>query len=245
MLARVLIVVSVMLIGTSAIAQTPSSTPAKPVRMILENARIAIVVDRPLHYKLLRVTLPAGRVATYSGSDGMLYIMSGILEIGAAAERRTLREGAGVFVPRASGVKLSAANGSSVTALHFVLVGPTELESNGYDRQATVTEVYRTEKPISGLKPGPHEFTLTKVTAGNIPAPPMHHRSGAALYYVLAGDWTLQTETRTQSRSRGAIQFEPNDFVHTWQNVGETAGILLQANISSEGVPEIIFVPPR
>jgi hypothetical protein len=38
------------------------------------------------------------------------------------------------------------------------------------------------------------------------------------------------------------VQFEPNTFIHTWENVGETPGALLQANVSPENVPEIIFI---
>ena len=38
------------------------------------------------------------------------------------------------------------------------------------------------------------------------------------------------------------MQFEPSTFVHTWENVGDVAGALLQANVSPENVPEIIFI---
>ena len=99
---------------------------------------------------------------------------------------------------------------------------------------------------------GPFEFSLTRVT---LPAgatrPRPHTRSGAALYYVLTDGlitiWPeasvemLKGESRTEARATGAVQEEPYGFVHSWSPTPQGALILLQANISQEGSPEIIF----
>lgn len=108
-------------------------------------------------------------------------------------------------------------------------------------------------KLSSSLKSGPFEFSMTRVT---LPAgatrPRPHTRSGAALYYVLSeGSITiwpeatlevLKGDSRTEARSTGAVQEEPYGFIHSWSPAAQKPLILLQANISQEGSPEIIFV---
>jgi hypothetical protein len=107
--------------------------------------------------------------------------------------------------------------------------------------------------PSNTLKPGPYEFSLTRVTlSAGASGPRPHTRSGAALYYVLAEGtitiWQAATvdalsgDSRTESRPTGAIQEEPFGFIHTWTPKSDSALVLLQANVSQEGVPEIIFV---
>jgi quercetin dioxygenase-like cupin family protein len=177
----------------------------------------------------------------------MLYVMSGGIEGSFDGEKRTVREGSAVFLPAGQRTALSAVPGGAAVLLYFLLASPADLATMPCDRSAAVTELYQTANPIQGLKAGPHEFTMTRVSVEKgTPRPPMHHRTGAALYYTLAGSWTLhRQEAASEPRARGAVQFEPYDFVHTWENTGETTGILLQANISPEGAPEIVFLPPR
>ena len=43
-------------------------------------------------------------------------------------------------------------------------------------------------------------------------------------------------------RPAGTVQEEPFGFIHSWSPKADAALILLQANVSQEGVPEIIFV---
>ena len=97
------------------------------------------------------------------------------------------------------------------------------------------------------------EFSMTRVT---LPAgasrPRPHTRSGAALYYVLSEGtitlWPSATvdaltgESRSEPRQVGTIQEEPYGFIHSWSPKADAPLVLLQANISQEGVPEIIFV---
>jgi hypothetical protein len=52
----------------------------------------------------------------------------------------------------------------------------------------------------------------------------------------------LTGESRTEPRQVGAIQEEPYGFIHSWSPKADAPLILLQANISQEGVSEIIFV---
>ena len=176
----------------------------------------------------------------------MLYVLSGSLDVAVGADHRPLHEGAAVFLPSGTPAALTAAPGTPAIVLQFLIGSATELDQAGPARPAAVTELYRTREPLPSLKPGPHEFSMTRVTVEKgVPRPAMHYRSGAALYYVLAGNWTIHMDGKSEQRSRGNVQLEPHGFVHTWEIVGDVTGVLLQANISPEATPEIIFLPPR
>lgn len=239
---------SIALLGLSlltvapATAQETSPRADRPIRLVLASSKIPSIDDGPLHFRLLRITIPAGQSVAYAGPPGMVYPISGSLSISIDGDRRPLQDGEGSFLGRGQRATLAAGLAAPATFLHYLLVTRAELDTVFHARPAAASEVSHSE-PIPGLKPGPHEFTLTRVTVNpKIPAPPLHHRSGAALYYVLSGTWTMHTEDRHEPRARGYVQFEPSTFVHTWENVGDVPGALLQANVSPENVPEIIFV---
>jgi quercetin dioxygenase-like cupin family protein len=214
--------------------------------MVIASGRLQNATATPLHFRLVRLTLGPGQSGDCGGPNGMLYVFSGGIEGTFDGEKRTIRDGSAVFLRAGQRPTLTPVAGPPAVLLHFLLVPPGELAAAPCDR-AAVADLYLTPKPIEGLKPGPYEFTMTRVSVEKgLPRPPMHHRTGAALYYTLAGSWMLhRQDAATESRARGTIQFEPFDFVHTWENTGETTGVLLQANISPEGAPEIVFLPPR
>ena len=68
-------------------------------------------------------------------------------------------------------------------------------------RQSPNCTAPRTPAPLSA---GPHEFSLTRVTSPvGAPPPPMHHRSGAALYRVLSGTGTIHLQGKDEPRGTG------------------------------------------
>jgi quercetin dioxygenase-like cupin family protein len=243
---RVLALLGLAVAATSADAQTPG-VGGRPVRVVLAGGRLPSVVEAPLHYKLLRVNLPAGQRSTYEGPPSMVFVLTGAVDVAVEGEKLALREGGAGFLPAGQGATLAAPAASPAVLLQFVLSPAADLDRASPGPPAAVTELHRTSRPIPNLKPGPHEFTMTRVSVEKgSPRPPMHYRSGAAIYYVLSGNWMIHEEGgKADARTRGAVQFEPNDFVHSWQNVGDGTSILLQANISAEGSPEIIFLPAR
>jgi len=73
-----------------------------------------------------------------------------------------------------------------------------------------------------------------------MPVNPPHYRSGAALYYVIAGTGAVTADGKVEPRVAGAPHFEPYGWVHQWAVPGDTPLVLLQANISQEGVPAVL-----
>ena len=240
---RLLSIVTWILFSTMpTYGQTPA--PLKPVRQLLINAKLSSVVEVPLYFKLLQVNLGAGESSAYLGANAMIYPTSGSLIVESEGESKTAQDGDCAFVAAGKTATLRAAAGHAATFLQFILVPAAELTRAPNGKPAAVTVLYQTPEAIKELKPGPYEFTMTRVTAPpKAPAPPMHHRSGAALYYVLSGSGLLKMVDKAEPRARGSIQYEPQDFIHSWQNAGDGPMILLQANISPEGTPEIVFLP--
>src|SRR5688500_2519491 len=216
--------------GETLAQQAPSSTP---VRTVLASASLPSVVDAPLFFRLSKIELNSGQSTNYSGPIGFIYVLSGTLTSQVDSEKLTLRAGDALLVTADKVHSSTATAGEPTIFLHYVLGRAEEMDRAGEQKPGIVTELYRSAEPIPQLKPGPYEFTLTRVTfppqmAPNVP----HYRSGAALYYVLEGSGTFIADGKTQVRDRGMAHFEPHGWVHQWGNPGETPLVLLQANIS-------------
>lgn len=246
-----------------AVAAAPILTPFSPlvaqtagqgpIRTVLALGRVASMADAPMHFKLSRVSIPAGAVATYRGDHSTVYLLSGTLAVIAGNDKRTLQQGEGAYLPSGTDATLQSGANAAAEILQYQLLPAANLAKPAMSTLASVTELHRMTIPANALKPGSYEFSMVHVT---LPAgaarPRAHTRSGAALYYVLAEGsitiWpsatvdTLSDESRTEPRPAGAVQEEPYGFIHSWSPKADAALILLQANVSREGVPEIIFV---
>jgi len=235
--------------GTQVLAQTRQG----PIRTVLAVGRVPSMVDAPMHLRLSRVLLPAGAAASYRGDPSAGYVLKGSLSVTGGRDTRSLQPGEGMYL--ASGVDLQLRAGSNASAefLQYQLLPAANLAKPIMGTTASITELHRMAIPPATLKPGPYELSLIRVTlAAGAARPRPHTRSGAALYYVLAEGaitfWPAATldklagQSRTEPRPVGAVQEEPYGFIHSWSPKPDAALILLQANVSQEGVPEIIFV---
>ena len=226
------------------IAFAQPAPAATPVRAVLALTSLPTVVDAPLFFKLSKIELAAGQTTKYFGPVGFIYVLSGSLAAQTPAGQRLLQQDDAVLVAAGTTHSLSAKSEAAVF-LHFVLARSTELDQATEQPPAVVTEFYRTPRSIPHLKPGRYEFTLTRVSFPPRMAPnPPHHRSGAALYYILSGSGTFIADDKTEVKETGMPHFEPQGWVHQWGNGGDTRLVLLQANISEEGVPAVIMGQP-
>ena len=226
----------------------PASSQSGPgggvLRAVLASGALPSVVDAPRYFKVLRVSVPARQATTYNGAVGFVFALSGSLEVTSGASRQLLGGGDGVLIATGMNTMFKAGGSEPAVFLHFVLLTADELGKPMEGRPAVVTELYKTASSIPGLKPGPYEFTLTRVTfPPRQPINPPHRRSGAAMYYILGGTGMFTTGGKTEPKPAGTIHYEPYDLVHQWANPGDASLVILQANISQEGVPAVIFVP--
>lgn len=249
-LRLVLTVSTIILSNLPAVAQTVEKGP---VRTVLALGRVSSVVDAPMSFKLSRVSIPGGTSAVYRGAHSLVYVVSGVVTIAVANDVRSVRPKQGAYLPAATDVTIHASEDAAAELLQFELLRSADVSKSAMNAPASVTELHQMKIPADALKPGPYEFSMTTVI---LPAgasrPRPHTRSGAALYYVLADGtittWpsanidTLSGESRSEFRRIGDIQEEPYGFIHSWSPKADVPLVLLQANISQEGAPEIIFV---
>lgn len=226
----------------TVIAFAQQAPVATPVRAVLAVTNLPSVVDAPRFFNLSRVELPPGQSANYRGPVGFVYVLSGVLLAQSDGRQQTLRPGDALLVPAGAQRLLTPTAPDRAVFLHYVLARSAELHETRTFEPASITELYRSPAAIPNLKPGPHELTLTRVTFPPRMSPnPSHYRSGAALYYILAGPGIFVADGKTERKDTGRPHFEPYGWVHQWGNEAETPLVLLQANISQEGVPAVIM----
>jgi quercetin dioxygenase-like cupin family protein len=229
-----------MALPASGTAQT---TPALPAitRTVVAATKLPTVTDVPLHFKAVSITLQPDERSSVSAANGILYQMSGSTEVALDGEAKTLNAGEGLFIAGGKTAALTAGSGGPSAFLHFFLVPAVDLGRPVETAPAAVSELYRTATPIPDLKPGGYDLNLTRVTfPAQMPSNPPHHRSGAALYYIISGTGANTVDGKTEARGPGSLIYEPYALVHQWGNPGNEPLIFLAFNINPEGVAAVL-----
>jgi quercetin dioxygenase-like cupin family protein len=238
----------VLLSAASVVAPaTAQTTPAPPAitRTVVAATKLPTVVAVPLHFKALSVTIRPGEASSFSGADGILYQMSGSTEVSIDGGVKTIGAGEGLVIASGKQVSLKAGSGEPSSLLHFLLVSVTDLNQPAEAAPAAVKEIYRTAAPIPDLKPGSYDLNLTRVTfPARMPSNAPHHRSGAALYYIVSGTGANTVEGKTEQRAPGSLIYEPFGLVHQWGNPGDEPLTFLAFNINPDGVPAVVAEAP-
>ncbi len=235
-----LLLLGAIALPTSSAAQT---TPAPPAitRTVVAATKLPTVTDVPLHFKAVSVILPSGEKSGVSAGNGILYQVSGSTEVALDGEAKTLNAGEGLFIAGGKTAALTAGSGGPSTFLHFFLAPAAELDRPAESAPAAVRELYRTAAPIPDLKPGGYDLNLTRVTfPAQMPSNPPHHRSGAALYFIVSGTGANTIDGKTEARGPGSLIYEPYALVHQWGNPGNEPLTLLAFNINPEGVAAVL-----
>jgi quercetin dioxygenase-like cupin family protein len=195
----------------------------------------------PLHFKAVSITLQPDTKSGVSAANGILYQMSGSTEVALDGEAKTLNAGEGLFIAGGKTAALTAGRGGPSIFLHFFLVPAVDLGRPVETAPAAVRELYRTATPIPDLKAGGYDLNLTRVTfPAQMPSNPPHHRSGAALYYIISGTGANTVDGKTEARGPGSLIYEPYALVHQWGNPGNEPLIFLAFNINPEGVAAVL-----
>ena len=198
-----------------AAAQT-APTPPTIARTVVAATKLPSVVEAPLYFKAVRLTLQPGGKSSLSAANGILYQLSGSTELALGGENKALGAGEALFAAAGKPASLSAG------------------------APAAVTELYRTTAPIPDLKPGGYDLNLTRVTfPAGMPSNPPHHRSGAALYYIVSGTGANTRDGKVEARGPGSLIYEPFGLVHRWGNPGGEPLTFLAFNINPDGVAAV------
>jgi quercetin dioxygenase-like cupin family protein len=225
-----------------AAAQTPPAPPAI-VRTVVAATKLPSLGEAPLYFKAVSVSIPPGQKISLSGSNGIVYQLSGTTEV-SGGEPKTMKGGEGVVIAAGTPASVAAGTGEPSTLLYFLLV-PKEALDQPAAAPAAVKELYRTAAPLPDLKPGSYELNLTRVTfPPGMPSNPPHHRSGAALYYIVSGTGANTVAGKTEDRGPGSLIYEPFGLVHQWGNPGSEPLTFLAFNINPDGVPAVVPETP-
>jgi quercetin dioxygenase-like cupin family protein len=229
-----------MALAGSATAQTPPAPPAI-TRTVVAATKLPTVTDVPLYFKAVSVTLPAGERSAVSAANGILYQITGSTQVSLGGEDKALNAGEGLFIAGGKTAALKAGSGGPSTFLHFFIAPAADLDRPAETPPAVVRELYRTAAPIRGLKPGGYDLNLTRVTFPvQMPSNPPHHRSGAALYFIISGTGANTIDGKTAERGPGSLIFEPYGLVHQWGNPGNEPLTFLAFNINPDGVAAVL-----
>jgi quercetin dioxygenase-like cupin family protein len=235
-----ILLLGVVAIADSAAAQNAPAPPAA-VRTVIAATKLPSVTDVPLYFAVTSVELAPGAKSSISKANGILYQLSGSTEVSLPGEAKMLNSGDGLFVGAGKTAELKAGGDAPSTLLHFFLVPAADLDRPAEVAPAVVKETYRTAAPIPDLTPGGHDLNLTRVTfPAHMPSNAPHHRSGAALYYVLAGTGANTVDAKTIARGPGSFIYEPYGLVHQWGNPGDEPLTFLTFNINREGVAAVL-----
>ena len=237
-----LLLLGAMALPASGAAQTTAAPPAI-TRTVIAATKLPTVTDVPLHFKAVSITLQPDTKSGVSVANGILYQMSGSTEVALDGEAKTLNAGEGLFIAGGKTAALTAGRGGPSIFLHFFLVPAVDRPVEA--APAAVTELYRTANPIPDLKSGSYDLNLTRVTfPAQMPSNPPHHRSGAALYYIISGTGANTVDGKTEARGPGSLIYEPYALVHQWGNPGNEPLIFLAFNINPEGVAAVLTGAP-
>ena len=227
-------------LAATAAGQTPPDSPAT-ARTVVASTKLPTVGDTQVHFKAVSVTIPSGVRSSVSSANGIVYQLSGSTEVSIGGEAKTLSPGEGLFIASGNAATLKAGDGGPSTFLHFLLAPTADLDKPLEAPPAVVQELYRTEAPLPTLKPGRYDLNLTRVTfPAQMPSNPPHHRSGAALYYIISGTGANTIEGKVEAKTSGSLIYEPFGLVHQWGNPGVVPLTFLAFNINPEGVAAVL-----
>src|ERR1700687_2372397 len=235
-----LLLLGAMALPASGAAQ-PTPAPPAITRTVVAATKLPTVTEAPLHFKAVSVTLQPNEKSGVSAANGILYQISGSTEVALDGEAKMLSAGEGLFTAGGKTAALTAGSGGPSTFLHFFLAPAVDLGRPAETAPAAARELYRTANPIPDLKPGGYDLNLTRVTfPALMPSNPPHHRSGAALYYIISGTGANTVDGKTEARGTGSLIYEPSALVPQWGTPGNEPLTFLAFNISPEGMAAVL-----
>ena len=238
--AEICAVLVFALLSTPVPAQPLSHSASDEAKVIASTSLQVDAGAGPLYMKLFAGRLWPDEITADTTSSGVFYQFSGATEISVDGLTRTAAMGEGAFIARGVRVKLKALGQEPSVFLQFVL-SPVA-NSGAPDFWAVDSrEIYRSSSPIPKLKAGRYTLNLRRVTLPHMaPADLPHHRSAAALHYVISGFGSESANGVTVLRSPGSVSFEPSGLIYQWGNPGGVPLTYLVFNLNPESESAVI-----
>jgi mannose-6-phosphate isomerase-like protein (cupin superfamily) len=226
-------------LATPASAQTTTHSTST-AGTVLATATLPLVTAVPLYVRLIGITLYYGEGGGFSAGNGILYQLSGTSKVIVDGAVSVIRPGEAIFVPGGKDLVVKADQGGPSTYLRFLVSPASDLDLPDLSI-ATGREMYRSTSPIPELKPGSYVLSLTSVTLPHqAPFDPPHHRSGAALHYVLTGMGAETVDGIAIAKGPGSMSYEPTHVVYQWGNPGNLPLNYLVFNLSPENERPVV-----
>ncbi len=218
-------------------AQT-APVPPKITRTVVASGKLPSVVGTPEYFRVLKVSLPSTGASRFTGPNGIFYQLYGGSTVTLGGAANTLAAGQGLVVPAGVVATVSPVGGEPSILLDLLLAPAAALNQ---PVAATAEELFRSPAPLPGLKPGPYDINLSRITfPPGMPSNPPHHRSGGAVYYIVSGTGANTIDGRTIPRPPGSLIYEPFGMVHQWGNPGPQPLTFLAFNVNPEGAPAVL-----
>ncbi len=233
--------------ATLACPAAGAASPARPAggRVLVAAGTLTNLVDAPRYFDVVRITLAPRAIGHVAVGDGIVYQLSGAASVSVDGATTALEPGDGRFIAAGHAATITANGDVGAVILDFLVSRGSDLERDAVLPAAVAKRSYRTDAPIPGLEAGAYDINLARITfPGHSPVNPSHHRTGAALYYVLAGSGANVIDGKTLTRSPGTFVYEPSTLVHQWGNPGDEAFTFLIFNINRTGVPAVVRAEP-
>src|SRR6266481_5491679 len=115
-----LLLLGAMALPASGAAQTTAAPPAI-TRTVIAATKLPTVIDVPLHFKAVSITLQPDEKSSVSAGNGILYQISGSTEVALDGEAKMLNAGEGLFIAGGKTAALTAGSGGPST---FLLPSP-------------------------------------------------------------------------------------------------------------------------
>jgi mannose-6-phosphate isomerase-like protein (cupin superfamily) len=220
--------IGIALLGLALATPAPAQTTTHSTSTagtVLATATLPIVATVPLYVRLIGITLYFGEGGGFAAGNGTLSV---------------IRPGEAIFIPGGKDLVVKADPSGTSTYLRFLVSPSSDLDLPDLSI-ATGREMYRSTSPIPDLKPGNYVLSLTSVTLPHqAPFDPPHHRSGAALHYVLSGMGAETVDGIAIAKGPGSMSYEPSHVVYQWSNPGNFPLTYLVLNLSPENERPVV-----
>ena len=230
---RIALTLLLVVFATPVPAQTVTHSTSKEATIVAATT-LPEVTAVPLYIRVIGGSLWSDEVNGVSTAIGFFYQVSGATVVSVDGKATPVSAGSGIFIPAGARVTFKAVTEEPSIYLQFLL-SPIAFPELPDISPIGARELYRSSSPIPGLREGSYVLSLIRATLPH-QAPPdvLHHRSGAALHFVLSGFGAESAKGVTVAKGPGSVSYEPAELSYQWSNPGNLPLTYLVFNLNPE-----------